>query len=281
MNLFNLAKLCCKSLAILYIVILETVCYNRYSKTLGFCQFSEEKNSPLANNYERKISMKKKITILAAVIAVSTVFTGCEKQTQPMSEVTTSAVVSETSSDNDNRSDKLSDEMSKILEEDHTPIYAYGKENIPELVAKALTALGSREESAFDRCRMGDDWGDTYKQLREHIYNGIEKNGGDPTQTFTCKDFTVYAYRFNNEPNYEVYLKGYENDVVIRIVAQINDIDNQEYYLWVRCTGNTEWSIASQEDKPKYEVAQEKVAEGQYTLIDLSQYETKEDNSNG
>ncbi|MDE6728737.1 MAG: hypothetical protein K2J80_12495 [Oscillospiraceae bacterium] len=228
--------------------------------------------------------MKKAITFFAAALAAASVLTGCGKQPHQ-----TPAAPSSISADTDDSwivvdPGEIDDEMSKLLAEDHSPIYAYGKENIPELVAKALTALGSRDESTFDRCREGSDWGDTYKELREHIYKGIEKNGGDPTQTFTCKDLTVYEhqeYGFMELPWYEVYLKGYENDIILRIIPKTNDVDKQEYYLRVEREDTTAPSIVTYEHKPTYEVAQEKVEQGIYTLIDLSQYENKEDNSNG
>lgn len=224
----------------------------------------------------------KKIAAVISAAAVALALTGCGKQPQQ-----TPAAPSSISADTDDGwivvdPGEIDDEMSKLLAEDHSPIYAYGKENIPELVAKALTALGCRDESTFERCREGSDWGDTYKELREHIYKGIEKNGGDPTQTFTCKDLTVYEhqeYEFMELPWYEVYLKGYENDIILRIIPKINDVDKQEYYLRVEREETTAPSIVTYEHKPTYEVAQEKVAEGTYTLIDLSQYEKQEANS--
>lgn len=224
--------------------------------------------------------MKKAITLLAAVLAASTVLTGCGKQSQ---QPAVSSVVPDDNEIIIESGNEIPDEFSKILAEDHTPIYAYGKENIPELVTKALTALGSRDESVFDRCREGNDWGEPYKDIHEHIYKSIEKNGGDPMQTFTCKDLTVYEhqeYGFMELPWYEVYLKGYENDIVLQIIPRVHDIDKQEYYLRVEREETTKPSIVTYEHKPAYEVAQEQVAQGTYTLIDLSQYEKKEANSN-
>lgn len=224
--------------------------------------------------------MKKTIVLLATVLAVSSVLTGCGKQSQQTPAATVSSSVSTNKSDTDN---KESSEMSQLLEEDHTPIYAYGKENIDGLVAKALTALGSNDDATFDRCREGDDWGESYKELREYFYKGIEKSGGDPSQKFTCKDFTVYVHQefsFMETPWYEIYLKGYENDVVFNFISKVNDIDKQEYYICAKREEKIRWSTATYEEKPTYEVAQEMVAEGKYTLIDLSQYENKEVSGN-
>lgn len=221
--------------------------------------------------------MKKAITLFAAALAAASVLTGCGKGSQPtpaQTPTTVSAPAPE--SDIVNIGDKPLDEISKLLDDDRSPIRAYSKENIPELVATVLTALGSRDDLTFDRCIIRDDLGDTYKAIREHIYKGIEKSGGDPTQTFTCKDFIVFEhqeYDFMDSPSYEVYLKGYENNFMLNLVSKTSDIDKQEYYLRVFCDDATVYSDEAHDYVPRYEVAQAKVEKGEYTLIDLSKYD--------
>lgn len=216
--------------------------------------------------------MKKAITLFAAALAAASVLTGCGKGSQPTSSQTPTTV-SAPESDIVNIGDKPLDEISKLLDDDRSPIRAYGKENIPELVATVLTALGSRDDLTFDRCIIRDDLGDTYKAIREHIYKGIEKSGGDPTQTFTCKDFIVFEYDFMDSPNYEVYLKGFENNFALSLVSKTSDIDKQEYYLRVFCYDATVYSDEARDYVPRYETAQAKVEKREYTLIDLSKYD--------
>lgn len=213
--------------------------------------------------------MKKKNTTLAAILAATIALTGCQSgkgnSSKTNSTSRTPIVVEEPSTA----------ESSKV---ERTNIYAYGKENIPELAATVLTALGSRDEETYNLC-LGGEWEpewDRYKAYHEFIYTTIEKAGGDPTQDLTCADFTVFNHQYDGLPHYEAYLKGFESSIVFSVIPKINDIDKQEYY--VRVIRREYPSLAN--GKTYYEVAQEKVADGTYTLIDLSEYAPKEDADN-
>lgn len=217
--------------------------------------------------------MKKRNTTLAAILAATIALTGCQngKENSSGTQSTSTKVVVDKSS---------AEENSK---EERTNIYAYGKENIPELVATVLTALGSKDEETYNLCMGGEyhpEW-EQYKPYHEYIYTTIEKSGGDSTQDFTCADFIVYEhqeYGFMDTPWYEAYLKNYENDIVFEVQPVVNDIDKQEYYVSVKKKDSME-NRATHLERPLYEAAQEKVADGTYTLIDLSKYAPKEGNN--
>lgn len=214
--------------------------------------------------------MKKRNTTLAAILAATIALTGCQSSKGNSSDTrsTTGKIVVEEPS---------ADESSK---EERTNIYAYGKENIPELAATVLTALGSRDEETYNLC-LGGEWypeWETYKAYHEYIYQKVEENGGDPTQNFTCADFTVYKEKDSDLPSFKAFLKGYEDKIVFYVYPEINDIDKQEYYVKVVKKDPINLAGTSYE-KNLYEEAQEKVADGTYTLIDLSEYAPKEDNN--
>lgn len=215
--------------------------------------------------------MKKKNTTLAAILAAAIALTGCQSgrgNSGDTRSTTGKIVVEEPSTTNSSK-------------EERTNIYAYGKENIPELAATVLTALGSRDEETYNLC-LGGEWEpewDRYKAYHEFIYTTIEKAGGDPTQDLTCADFTVYKDNNSDLPYFIAFLKGYEDKIAFSVSSKVNDIDKQEYY--VRVIKKEYASVSGSIDgKTLYEHAQEKAADGTYTLIDLSEYAPKEDADN-
>ena len=213
--------------------------------------------------------MKKKNTTLAAILAATIALTGCQSSKENSSKTNSTSrtpIVVE---------DPGADESSK---EERTNIYAYGKENIPELAATVLTALGSRDEETYNLC-LGGEWEleeNRYKAYHEFIYTTIEKAGGDPTQDLTCADFTVYKHNNSDLPVFTAFLKGYEDKIVFNVYSRVNDIDKQEYYVRVIRQQNP----SPPRSKTVYEETQEKAADGTYTLIDLSEYAPKEDADN-
>lgn len=211
----------------------------------------------------------KKNTTLAAILAAAIALTGCqsgkENSSKTNSTSRTPIVVEESSTTESSKAER-------------TNIYAYGKENIPELAAMVLTALGSRDEETYNLC-LGGEWEleeNRYKAYHEFIYTTIEKAGGDPTQDLTCADFTVYKDNNSDLPDFTAFLKGYEDKIAFWVTPKINDIDKQEYYVRVI---KIKYPVLAT-GKTYYEDAQEKAADGTYTLIDLSEYAPKEDADN-
>ena len=227
--------------------------------------------------------MKKFVTMITAVLAMSTMLTGCGSKTaEPVKEESSVAAPESTVKAQESSGTQVKSDISETLEsedeeDDNKPIYAHGKENIPALVATTLTALGTKDEATYNRCCTDEDGvHHTYKQLRSIIYNAIEQNGGDPTQDITCADFIVYKCSVKGyTPHYLAYLKGCEEIVRLEIRAYTDDVDKQEYYLTIDANGYTD----KYEDVKEYTVSCHFI-DTEYESVDLSQYKYKEVNGN-
>lgn len=226
--------------------------------------------------------MKKTVTTITAALVMSIMLTGCGSQTsEPVKEKSSAAVSESTVNVQESSGTQVESDVSKALESedggDDKPLYAHGKENIPALVATTLTALGTKDETTYNRCCTDEDGvHHTYQQLRSIIYKAIEQNGGDPAKDLTCADFYVYKCSVKGyTPHYLAYLKGCEEIVRLEIRAYTDDVDKQEYYLTIDANGYTD----KYEDVQGYTVSCP-FTDSEYTLVDLSQYKYKEVNEN-
>lgn len=229
-----------------------------------------------------RLFMKKSVTALAAVLAATMALTGCGSKTAEPVKEESSVAASESKVDaQESSGTQVEFDISEVFQsenndDDNKPIYAHGKENIPALIATALTALGTKDEATYKRCCIDDiDLYYTYEQLRGLIYDAVEQSGGDPTKDLTCADFIVYNHSVNGSwADYFVYLKNCEKEVSLEIKAYTDDVDKQEYYLTVSPA-----SFDPYEKVKEYAVSCP-FPDTEYKLVDISQYKYKEVNGN-